>query len=639
MPGQEVGSLYYDLNIDDKNLKTQLDNADNQVKGFGDRVNKYWGDSVDASKKFALAVGAIGAAVVTFGVSSVKAFSESQDLIAQTNAVLKSTAGIAGVTADQVTKLATSWQLQSKYSDEAVRGAENILLTFTNIGKNVFPDATKAVLDVSTAMHQDLQTSSIQIGKALQDPIHGMTALSRVGALNRDDFERLNKEWSGGTVPLLDQQRELLQALNKEFAGSAVAAGGTFAGSVAKLKNAFNDLQEQVGQVIVKALGPFADLLAKVTAHISDSGGILKMITTFWDEHKGMVIAAAGAIAGALVPAIVAMTVAFAGFLLTLAPWMLVGAGLAILWRDHSDKIKELASAVGDYLWPKIQALWQTINNDLIPALSNFWHNFLEPLVQLLGPIVGEGLVWAFGLVIGAAKDLVLALSGVINWITNNKPVVEGLAIAFAGLATAMAFNAVVNAFILAFNRIILITIPSLVASWGSLTALLTSPIVIPALIIGAAVASINTIRAAWDAVYNAAAAAANIGNDGQMKALQKQAAAARAMGDTAQVNRIANAIAALGGGREKGGPVLGGMPYMTGEAGRELFIPTQNGFILPNQLTNMLMKSMGGGKANGDTYVNIGEVNNAQDEDYVLRRLNRNSQLEGMGLSSVGGI
>ena len=36
--GTSVGSLYYDLNIDDKNLKGQLDSADKSVKGFSDNL-------------------------------------------------------------------------------------------------------------------------------------------------------------------------------------------------------------------------------------------------------------------------------------------------------------------------------------------------------------------------------------------------------------------------------------------------------------------------------------------------------------------------------------------------------------------------------------------------------------------------
>lgn len=199
--------------------------------------------------------------LIDFGINSVKAFTESQDLIAQTNAVLKSTGGIAGVTADQVTELAIAWQKQSKFSDEAVRGAENILLTFTSIGKDKFPDATAAVLDMSTALHEDLQSASIQVGKALQDPVLGITALRRVG-VNFNDAQKEVVKHLVETGHSAEAQALILKELNTEFGGSAKAAGETFSGSLAKLKNKFNDVQESIGQTLVKGLTPLADKLA-----------------------------------------------------------------------------------------------------------------------------------------------------------------------------------------------------------------------------------------------------------------------------------------------------------------------------------------------------------------------------------------
>jgi hypothetical protein len=70
---------------------------------------------------------------------------------------------------------------------QADPGAENLLLTFTGIGKDVFPGATKAVVDLGIAMaggdvnNANFKASAIQVGKALNDPIKGVTALSKVG--------------------------------------------------------------------------------------------------------------------------------------------------------------------------------------------------------------------------------------------------------------------------------------------------------------------------------------------------------------------------------------------------------------------------------------------------------------------------
>lgn len=250
---------------DIKAVITAEDNASRVLKNFGDNVDSL-GSTIKRGLKFAAEGLTIAAgATVAFGISSVKAFSESQDAIAQTNAVLKSTAGIAGVTADQVTNLAISLQKTTKFSDEEVRSAENLLLTFTAIGKDIFPQATKTVLNMATALGEDTKSASIQLGKALQDPILGVTALRRVGVnFNRAQQDVIKKLVETGKSA--EAQRLILKELETEFGGSAEAARGTFAGSLAALKNSLNDVQESIGEVIVNSLAPLAQRFADFVA-------------------------------------------------------------------------------------------------------------------------------------------------------------------------------------------------------------------------------------------------------------------------------------------------------------------------------------------------------------------------------------
>jgi hypothetical protein len=193
---------------------------------------------------------ALAGAFVTVGVKAVKAFNESEAAIAQTNAVLKSTKGIAGVTSGEVTKLATSLQKLTTFSDEEVRSAENLLLTFTNISDDIFPDTTKAVLNMSQALGQDLKSSSIQLGKALNDPILGLTSLSRVGVKftqdTRDQIKALVEQ--GNT---LQAQKIILRELATEFGGSATKAAKTFGGQMKQVANQMDDLLEEVGRLVV----------------------------------------------------------------------------------------------------------------------------------------------------------------------------------------------------------------------------------------------------------------------------------------------------------------------------------------------------------------------------------------------------
>lgn len=244
---------------------TAKDDASATLKKFGDSAHSVGSKVADVAKVAAVGLAAAGAAAVAFGYSSVKAYQDSENQLAQLNAVLSSTKNVAGVTADAAIELSKALQKTTKFSDEQVLSAENLLLTFTAIGKDIFPQATKTVLDMSTALGQDLKSSSVQLGKALQDPILGITALRRVG-VNFSDAQKKVIENLVETGQKAKAQKLILEELNTEFGGSAEAAGNTFAGSLEKLKNSFNDVQESIGKTIVDALTPFAQKVANFVA-------------------------------------------------------------------------------------------------------------------------------------------------------------------------------------------------------------------------------------------------------------------------------------------------------------------------------------------------------------------------------------
>lgn len=415
MAGTEVGSLYYDLNIDDKNLKKQLDDADKSVKGFGDHVSAYWGNSVDASRKFGLALAAVGAGVVAFGASSVKAYSESQNAIAQTNAVLTSTGHAAGITAEQVTKLATALELQTKFSDEDVRSVENLLLTFTSIGKDIFPQATKTVLDMATALGEDTKSASIQLGKALQDPILGVTALRRVGV----NFNSAQQEVIKNLVDTghaAEAQKLILAELNKEFGGSAVAAGQTLAGRLAMLKNQFNNVQEAIGGILATVATPFLDALLKWFDRVGGVDGVLKILRDELERIKPYLPEIAGVIAGMLAPALISAAIAAGEFLLTLAPWAAaglilveVGKKMGVSWDDVR-KVLEKVKIYANDVWIGLRLIKDTVSggDPTLKAGEDRFASIAKALIAVRQAII----------------DVVQDIQNLYNWFMNLSVVI-----------------------------------------------------------------------------------------------------------------------------------------------------------------------------------------------------------------------
>ena len=216
-----------------KGLSAEGAKAEKRAEALGNA----WG------KKLGIAVLA-GAGVIALGLRAViKNTIEAEKAQAQLNAVLRSTQGVAGVTAEAALKLSSSLQSITVFGDEAVTGVQSLLLTFTKIGSNVFPDATKATLNIAQALGQDLKTSAVQVGKALNDPVRGITALQRVGITFSEDQRRLIESLVD-TGQAAEAQRVILAELETQFGGSAEAARNTLGGAIEGLKNSFGDLLE-----------------------------------------------------------------------------------------------------------------------------------------------------------------------------------------------------------------------------------------------------------------------------------------------------------------------------------------------------------------------------------------------------------
>ena len=122
-----------------------------------------------------------GLGIGTFFKAVVDKTIRQEKAVKQLETVLTSTGGAAGRTSEQMQAYAASLQAATTFGDEAIIEAQAMLATFTDIQGVNFDKTTDMILDLSTAMGQDLKTSTIQLGKALNDPIANLGALSRTG--------------------------------------------------------------------------------------------------------------------------------------------------------------------------------------------------------------------------------------------------------------------------------------------------------------------------------------------------------------------------------------------------------------------------------------------------------------------------
>lgn len=200
------------------------------------------------------------AAFAGIGIKSfADAAIESENALVSLDARIKATGGSAGLSRDRLIELSKSLQKVTTSSDETILSAETLLLSFRRIRGPAFEGALTAALDLSAGLKQDLQTSILEVGKALQSPIDGLTALQRAGVRFTDsqkDQIRVLVE----TGRLQEAQKLILDALAQSFGGSATAAANTFGGALTQLKNAFDDLLEGSGGNMPEATKAVHDL-------------------------------------------------------------------------------------------------------------------------------------------------------------------------------------------------------------------------------------------------------------------------------------------------------------------------------------------------------------------------------------------
>lgn len=239
---------------------------------------------------------------------------EAIKVTAQTAQVIKSTGGAAGVTAKQFESLANAISKKVGIDDEAIQSAENLLATFTNVrnetgdGAKVFDIATQAIVDMS-AVQGELQSNALLVGKALQDPVLGMTALQRVGVRLSATQKQQIKDFAA-VGDKASAQQVILKELGVEFGGQAAAQ----ATAGQKLSVAWGNVQETVGTKLIP---------------------VMEKVSVFLVEHQNLIGPVAIVIGTVLVAAFTAWAIsaaaAAAATLAAAAPVIGIGVAIAAL--------------------------------------------------------------------------------------------------------------------------------------------------------------------------------------------------------------------------------------------------------------------------------------------------------------------
>ncbi|ALK08999.1 phage tail tape measure C-terminal domain-containing protein [Blastochloris viridis] len=187
-------------------------------------------------------VAAAGLGAVSLALTAgLRESAEAEKVQARLEGVLKATGFAAGLTGQEISNLADEIEGYSLASAESVKEAAGILATFRSVSGDTFTRAIRLAQDLSAVFGQSLASSATQLGKALEDPEQGLTALRRVGV----SFTDTQKEMIVGMMKLGDvagAQRAILDALEQQVGGAGRAEGSGLAGAFFRASDAVGDL-------------------------------------------------------------------------------------------------------------------------------------------------------------------------------------------------------------------------------------------------------------------------------------------------------------------------------------------------------------------------------------------------------------
>lgn len=431
-----IGALRATLGLDSAAFESGANDIIKRSRKLERSLEQYGKGMTDLGQKMSIAV---TLPLVALAKTSVDAAIESKQALAQVETTITSMGNAAGRTADQLSKLAGEQMKKSLYDDdEILRKVTTTLLTFGKVTGKTFDRAQQDAIDLASKFDMDLQSAAMMLGKALNDPVKGITALTRAGvSFTAQQKEQIKAMVAAGDIA--GAQSAILKELENQVAGSAAAAAK--ANPFAALKHSWDDFQEAVGAQVLK-------ILPAIT------GAIERLLDAFSRMSPGMQQAAVigGALAAALGPVLMAVggiTQTFAGFIAVLstiageggillaiqsgfiglgaalAPIAAVIAGIAAAgyvlyanWEKIAPALAEFGEQAKAALGPEFKAMVAELSG----ALTEFWTGPMGEMIRAAISLLGDFIVMniktlgpPFIIVVKAAIQTLTALFGMIN--------------------------------------------------------------------------------------------------------------------------------------------------------------------------------------------------------------------------------
>lgn len=247
-------SLTVDSRTGERNLKRfrgELDQTENRGKKAFTNIK---GLVVGLSGALA------GLGATRYFNSIVRDAQEFESRMLSINALIRANGSAAGFTAETLRDQAEQLALTTLQSTRGVLDAQKVLLSFRRVSGSAFTQAIELSADLSAVLGTDMSSAALQLGKALENPVEGLSALSRSGTT----FTQTQKD----AVKAMVETNRLAEAQALILAEVRAQVGGAGEGQAQGLAGAFDTLGQRIEEFGLASAGAL------------DSGGQLADIIT-----------------------------------------------------------------------------------------------------------------------------------------------------------------------------------------------------------------------------------------------------------------------------------------------------------------------------------------------------------------------
>ncbi|HEJ3333257.1 TPA: phage tail length tape measure family protein [Pseudomonas aeruginosa] len=243
MASRSLGTLTLDLIAKVGGFVAGMEKAERTAKkgakeigSAADAASLAWGKlgKVAEGVLSGITVGAVFGAVIR----NTKQMEKEQ---AQLEAVLRSTGESAGFSREQLNEMASSMERTSTVSAGEINQAQTNLLAFTGIVGEQFPRALQSAIDMAARTGTTVTSAAETIGRALDVPSKGLTALSKQGFRFTEEQKKAAEQLEA-TGRTAEAQGIILKALEESYGGAAAASRDTFGGALMALQNTIDGL-------------------------------------------------------------------------------------------------------------------------------------------------------------------------------------------------------------------------------------------------------------------------------------------------------------------------------------------------------------------------------------------------------------